>query len=144
MFLFCNEIIYDLKLTFKVFLSKILFAINECKRLLFPGCPQYRLFFTSLTVFERQKVSAQKLKKQFFQGKFYSFKGHAYYFTVLIYLATWRAAKLGIFTDFTFTKLHRCSLSMNSLIYVCSIQISSWFLWVIDQSWSHFFVLPSP
>ena len=39
----------------------------------------------------------------------------------LIYLATWRAAKLGIFTHFTFTNLHQCSQSINSLIYVDSI-----------------------
>ena len=31
-----------------------------------------------------------------FQDKFYSLKAHAHYFTVFIYLANWRAAKLGI------------------------------------------------
>ena len=30
------------------------------------------------------------------QDKLYSLKAHAHYFTVFIYVATWRAAKLGI------------------------------------------------
>ena len=38
----------------------------------------------------------------FFQGKFYFLKAHEHYFIVFIYLANWRAAKLGIFT-------HLCS-----------------------------------
>ena len=66
-------------------------------------------------------------------------KAHAHYFTVFIYLETWRGAKLGIFTHFTFTNLPWCSQSMNSLIYVYSIQIPSW-----SQTWSHFFVLLAP
>ena len=68
----------------------------------------------------------------------YPLKAHAHYFTVFIYLETWRGAKLGIFTHFTFTNLPWCSQSMNSLIYVYSIQIPSW-----SQTWSHFFVLPA-
>ena len=67
----------------------------------------------------------------------YPLKAHAHYFTVFIYLETWRGAKLGIFTHFTFTNLPWCSQSMNSLIYVYSMQIPSWW-----QTWSHFFVLP--
>ena len=70
----------------------------------------------------------------FFQDMLYSLKAHAHYFTVLIYLVTWRAAKLGIFTHFTFTNLLRCSQSIISLIYVYYIQISSRFLWVLDHS----------
>ena len=42
---------------------------------------------------------------------------HVHYFTVSIYLAIRRAAKLGIFTHFMFTNLPRCSQSMKSLIY---------------------------
>ena len=67
----------------------------------------------------------------------YPLKAHAHYLTVFIYLETWRGAKIGIFTHFTFTNLPRCSQSMNSLIYVYSIQIPSWW-----QTWSHFFILP--
>ena len=67
----------------------------------------------------------------------YSLKAHAHYFTVFMYLESWGVAKLGIFTHFTFTNLPWCSQSMNSLIYVYSIQIPSWW-----QTWSHFFVLP--
>ena len=45
-------------------------------------------------------------------------KAHAQYFTVLICLATWRAAKLGICTHFTSTNLPQCSQSVTSLMYV--------------------------
>ena len=66
----------------------------------------------------------------------YPLKAHEHYFTVLIYLETWRGAKTGVFTHFTFTNLPWCSQIMNSLIYVYSILIPSWW-----QTWSHFFVL---
>ena len=69
------------------------------------------------------RKSVPKKLKNFFQDKFYPLKGHADNFTVLIYLATWRAAKLGIFTYFMFTNLLRCSQSINPLLYVYSIQI---------------------
>ena len=69
----------------------------------------------------------------------YSLKAHAHYFTVFIYLETWRGTKLGIFTPFIFTNLSWCSQSINSLIYVYSIQMTSW-----SKTWSHFFVLPLP
>ena len=91
------------------------------------------LFFKLVTTFGSDKIDTQKIKNNFFcQDKFYSLKAHAHYFTVFIYLATWRAAKLGIFTHFTLTNLPRCSQSMNSLIYVYSIQIPSCFLWELD------------
>ena len=82
------------------------------------------------------RKSAPKILKNnfFFQDRFYPSKAHAHYFTVLIYLTTWRAAKLGIFTHFMFTNLSRCSQSINSLIYVYSMQIPSYFLWVLDHS----------
>ena len=44
----------------------------------------------SVTAFGREKI--------FFQNKFYSLKAHAHHFTVLITLATSRAARIGIFT----------------------------------------------
>ena len=84
----------------------------------------------SMTTFGRVKIGAQKIKKKtttFCQDKLYSLKAHAHYFTVFIYLETRRAAKLDIFTHFTFTNLPRCSQSMNSIIYVYSMQIPSWF-----------------
>ena len=72
-----------------------------------------------------------------------SLKAHAHYVTLFIFLETWRGAKLFysllMFTHFTFTNLPWCSQSMNSLIYVFSIQISSW-----SQTWSYFFLLPPP
>ena len=55
-----------------------------------------------------------------------------------MYLATWTAAKLGIFTLFTFTNLSRCSQSINSLIHVYSLQIPSCFLWLLDPSRGRF------
>ena len=79
------------------------------------------------------KLAPKKLKTTFFQYIWYSLKAHAHYFTVFIYLKTWRGTKLGIFTHFTFTNVPWCSQSMNSLIYVYSIQIPSWSL-----TWSHF------
>ena len=69
----------------------------------------------------------------------YSLKAHEHYFTVFMYLQTWRGAKRGIFTYFTFTNLPWFSQSMNSLIYVYSIQIPSW-----SQMWSHFFIILLP
>ena len=84
------------------------------------------------------KLAPKKLKNNLFQDRFYSLKAHAHYFTVFLYLATWRAAKFGIFTHM-FTNLPRCSQSMNSLIYIYiySIQIPSYFLWVFDHSHGH-------
>ena len=71
----------------------------------------------------------------FFQNNFYSLKAHAYYFTVIIYLAPCRAAKLDIFTHFMFTNIGiRCGQSTNSLIYVYSIQVPSCFLWMLDHT----------
>ena len=91
------------------------------------------LFFKLVTTFGSDKIDTQKIKNNFFcQDKFYSLKAHAHYFTVFIYLATWRAPTLGIFTYSIFTNLPWCSQSMNSLIYIYSIQIPSCFLWVLD------------
>ena len=42
---------------------------------------------------------------------------HAHYFTAIIYLATLRAAKVGVFTHFTSINLPRCSQGINSLMY---------------------------
>ena len=39
-----------------------------------------------------------------------------------------------------FTNLPRCSKSINSLIYLYSIQIPSCFLWVLDHSGDHTFL----
>ena len=66
---------------------------------------------------------------------------YAHDFIVLVYLTTWTAVKLGIFTHITFTKLRRCSQSINSLIYVYSIQLLFMTAW--SQLLSYFFV-PSP
>ena len=90
-----------------------------------------------MTAFGSEKIGAQKIIKQFFffQNNFYSLKAHAYYFTVIIYLAPCRAAKLDIFTHFIFTNIGiRCGQSINSLIYVYSIQVPSCFLWMLDHT----------
>ena len=72
-----------------------------------------------MTAFGREEIDAQKTKKQFFsQYILYSLKAHVHYFTVFIYLETWRGAKIGVFTYFTFTNLPWCSHRMNSLICV--------------------------
>ena len=63
------------------------------------------------------KSAPQEFENSFSQDKFYSLKVHAHYFTVLIYLAIWGAAKLGIFTHFTSPNLPWCSWSINSLMY---------------------------
>ena len=121
---FWNQIYLTYASMFKIF------VVN------FVSCPALiQAVFHVVDAFGREKIGAQKLKKQiFFHDKFYPSKAHVYYFTVLIYLATWRAAKLGIFTHFMFTNLPWCSQSINSLIYVYSIQIPSCFLWVLDPS----------
>ena len=68
---------------------------------------------------------------------------HSHCFTVLIYLATWRAAKLGIFSHFMFANLPWCSQSMNSLIYILYTDPQLLFMSAWSQSWSHFIlVLP--
>ena len=87
------------------------------------------------TLLSARKLVPKKLKNIF--SKIRYSHAHAHYFIVFIYLATWRAAKLGIFTHFMFTNLLRCSQSINSLIYVYSIQIPSCFLWVLDHSRDH-------
>ena len=51
--------------------------------------PNTGCFFKLATTFGREKIGAQKIKKQIFsQDKFYPLKAHTHYFTVLIYLAT--------------------------------------------------------
>ena len=84
-----------------------------------------------------RKSAPKKFKNNFFPRKVVFFNGSCRiynYFTVLIYLATWKAAKLHIFIHFTFTNLAQCSQSINWLIYVYSIQIPSCFLWALYQS----------
>ena len=68
-----------------------------------------------------------------FQDKFFSLKAHAHYFTILIYLATWKAAKLGIFTHFTSINLPQCSKSIDSLMYLYYTDLHL-FLWATDLS----------
>ena len=90
----------------------IFFFWNRC---LYKWCPSII----------QTKPASKKLKNMFFQDKFCSLKAHAHYFTVLIYLATWRAAKLRIFTHFTSINFLQCSQSINSpltdrhLFYEC-------------------------
>ena len=76
--------------------------------------------------------------------KLYSLKAHANYFTILIYFAAWKAAKLGIFfIHFTFINLSWCNQSINSLIYVYILYTNPWLLFMSawSQSWSHFLIL---
>ena len=47
----------------------------------------------------------------------YPLKAHAHYFTVFTYLETWRGAKIGIFTHFTFTNLPRCKVWTHWYMY---------------------------
>ena len=53
-----------------------------------------------------------------FQDKSYSIIAQAHNLTVLIYLATWKAAKLGILTHFISINLPRYSQSINFLMYL--------------------------
>ena len=70
-----------------------------------------------------------------FQDKFYSLKAHTHYFIVLMYLGTWKAAKLDIFIHFTSINLPHLSQSINSLMYVYyTVQFPSCFSWVLDHS----------
>ena len=108
------------------FYSIVFIANGKIARNGLLAAPNAGFFSRRWPLFGPEKDGGQKIKKQFFlQGKFYSLTAQAHYFTVLIYLATWRAAKLGFFTHFTFTNLPRCSKSMTLLIYVYTIQIPS-------------------
>ena len=70
-----------------------------------------------------------------FQDKFYSLKAHTHYFIVLMYLGTWKAAKLDIFIHFTSINLPHLSQSISSLMYVYyTVQFPSCFSWVLDHS----------
>ena len=81
-----------------------------------------------------RKLAPKKSNNNFFPSCILC-KGscHVHYFTVLIYLKTWRAAKLGILTHFMFTNLPRWSQRISSLKCVYSRQIPSCFLWVLDH-----------
>ena len=89
---------------------------------------------------DERKSALKKLKNNIFQEKFYSLKAYAHYFTVLVYLATWRAAKLGIFTCFTFRNLSQCRQNISSLIYILLTDPQLLFMSSWSQSWSHFIV----
>ena len=78
----------------------------------------------------RKNWHPKNLKIIFFQDKLYSLEAYVYEFTVLIYLATWRAAKRSVLTHFTFANLPRYSQSINSLY---PIQIRSW---LFMSAWS--------
>ena len=94
------------------------------------------------TLLSARKLVPKKLKNIF--SKIRYSHAHAHYFIVFIYLATWRAAKLDIFTHFFFTNLPWCSQSMNSLICILYTDPQLLFMSAWSQSWSHFFVLPPP
>ena len=101
--------------------------------------PKTGCFHTLVTTFGHDTIGTQKLKKQFFSkiSYIYSLKAHAHYFTVLIYLATWRAGKLGISTHLTSINLPWYSQSINSLMYVHYTDSQLLFM----NAWSHFFML---
>ena len=77
----------------------------------------------------RGNTRPKNWKTSFFQDKFYS----SILTSQFIYLATWRAAKLGIFAHFTYTKLPRCSQRINSLIYLYFTD-PQLLLWALDHS----------
>ena len=79
-----------------------------------------------VTIFSARKLVPKNYKTIFFQDKFYSLKPHAHYFIVFLYLATWRAAKFGIFTHFTFTNLHRCS-KKHQLTNICILSPAAFY-----------------
>ena len=108
------------------------------------------VFHISDRFWEQQNRHTQNWKTFFFQQSSYSLKAHAYYFTVLIHLATWKADKVGIFTDFTSINLPWCSQSINSLMYVYLLYafLAAFYEPFISVAcviaWLHFFVLVPP
>ena len=84
-----------------------------------------------------RKSAPKKLRTIFFQDKFYSLTDQAYYFTILIYLSTWRVVKLGIFSHFTSTNLSRCSQSNKLLMYVYYAYSQLLFMSAWSQKCSH-------
>ena len=100
-----------------IYMQKInLIPLFFLKILHFPALIQ--AVFHVGAAFGCEKIGAQKIKTFFFQNKFYSLKTHAHYFTIFLYLAPSRAAKLGIFIHFTFTNLPRCS-QKHELTNIC-------------------------
>ena len=100
--------------------------------------PTTGCFSCRWSLLDATKSAPKKLNKTFFQYKLYSLKARAHYFTVLIYLETWSAAKLGIFTNFTFRNLP--SQSINSLMYIYYTDPQLLFMSAWPQS--NFFVIP--
>ena len=66
-----------------------------CSQMLSLAWPYHRLFFTSVTAFECEKISAQKIKTIFFSKIILFFQGLCtlLHCSRILYLATWRAAK---------------------------------------------------
>ena len=100
--------------------------------------------FSQWPLLGTRKLAPKKYKNNFFQDKFDSLKAHAHYFTVLLYLATWRASKRGIFTHFTLKNLPRCSQSIISLLCILYTDPQLVFMSAWSKLWLHYFVLPPP
>ena len=86
------------------------------------------------------KSAPKNWKTIFYQDKFCYLKAPAHYFFVLIYLPTWRAAKL-VFLLITSINVPRCGQSINSLVYVYYTDPQMLFMSAWSQLWSHFFIL---
>ena len=123
--------------------KKLLLKFNSIKKDLLPS-PNAGCFSRRWPPLAATKSAPKKLKNIFFvQDKLCSLKAHVHYFTLLNYLATWRA-NLGVFTHFTSINLPQCRQSINSLMYVYYTDPQLLFMSAWSQSWSYFFVLSPP
>ena len=92
----------------------------------------------------RENRCPKKLKTGAFLryiSKLYSLKVHAQYFTVLIYITTRIAGKLGIFTHFTSTNFHQLSKASSRSLYIyrpLAVFFRTW-----SKSWSYLILQPS-
>ena len=126
-----------------VYRKKLLLKFNSIKKDLLPS-PNTGCFSRRWPPLAATKSAPKKLKNIFFvQDKLCSLKAHVHYFTLLNYLATWRA-NLGVFTHFTSINLPQCRQSINSLMYVYYTDPQLLFMSAWSQSWSYFFVLSPP
>ena len=106
--------------SYKFFFGRVFFILILVGIPVLPIPPLQAVFHIDDRFWAQQNRHPKKVKNIFFQHKFSSLKAHAHYFTVLIYFAIWRAAKVGIFTHFTSINLPQCDVAKASTHYnVC-------------------------
>ena len=132
-----KHIIHDLKHFCQWLRSnKISLKVSKPTIITFKHLVLVRAVFHTVDHFWARENWHPKIKKQFLQDKLYSLNAHAHYFTVFIYVATWRAAKLGIL-PILHSQTNPDVAKTQTLTYVYSMQVLNCFLWVPDHNNDH-------